>query len=77
MEHKFSKNVKQNFLLKLSKTIELISKSPLMYPASKLKKDIRKCVVTKYTTLYYKINENEIEVITIQDSRQNPAFLNN
>ncbi len=76
LEHKFSKRVKQNFLTKLSKTIKLLTNNPQMYPASKEKKNIRKCVVTKYTTLFYKVNETAIEIITIQDSRQNPVLLN-
>jgi hypothetical protein len=46
-----------------------------MYPASKIKMNVRKCVVTKHTIVYYKVNAKELEIITIQDSRQNPAFL--
>jgi plasmid stabilization system protein ParE len=75
LEKEWSERVKQNFILKLSKASNQIADNPMMYPASAIKKDIRKCVVTKHTILYYKVSKTEMEIITIQDSRQNPAFL--
>ncbi len=75
LEEEWSERVKQNFITKLSKTINQIAHSPLIFPASESKKNVRKCVVTKHTIVYYKVSNKEIEIITIQDSRQNPAFL--
>ncbi len=75
LENEWSERVKQNFILKLSKVINQISQSPLMFPASEIKKGLRKCVITKHTIIFYRVAEHEIEIITIQDSRQNPAFL--
>jgi plasmid stabilization system protein ParE len=60
---------------KTFKTINQIADAPSMYPESKIKKNVRKCVITKHTTLFYRVNKKEIEIITIQDTRQNPAFL--
>jgi len=39
--------------------------------------NLYKCVVTKQTTFYYRILEekNEIEIITVFDTRQNPDKL--
>lgn len=75
LENEWSERVKQNFIRKLSVMINQIAHSPFMFPASEIKKNVRKCVVTKHTIVYYKVIEKEIEIITIQDSRQNPAFL--
>ncbi len=75
LQDEWSEKVKQKFISKLFKTINQIADTPSMYPESKIKKNVRKCVITKHTTLFYRVNKKEIEIITIQDTRQNPAFL--
>lgn len=44
---------------------------------SKFSKGLYKCIVTKQTTFFYRINmkEKEIEIITFFDTRQNPNKL--
>jgi plasmid stabilization system protein ParE len=75
LELEWSERVKQNFINKLFKAVQQIADKPLMYPASEIKKNVRRCVVSKHTTVYYKFSSTELEIITIQDNRQNPAFL--
>jgi plasmid stabilization system protein ParE len=38
-------------------------------------KKIRKCVLTKHNTLYYRNSKNQIDLLRIFDSRQNPNKL--
>jgi hypothetical protein len=33
---------------------------------------IRRCIVSQHNIMYYKIKKNEVEIITIQDTRRNP-----
>lgn len=75
LKNEWSERVKQNFIIKLFNVINQIAISPLMYPPSTIKKNVRKCVITKHTIMYYQVNSKEIEILTIQDSRQNSAFL--
>ena len=55
----------------------MISNFPESCPESKDFKGIFKCVVSKQTTFYYRIvfENDEIEIITVFDSRQNPNNL--
>jgi hypothetical protein len=46
--------------------------NPEMFSESQIKGGIRKCVVTAQTSLYYRICNESIEVITMIDSRQDP-----
>lgn len=62
----------RNFASKLDHTIELISKAPEIFPASLSKKDIRKAVVEKHNSLYYRINNDSIEIVSLFSSRKNP-----
>ncbi|MCU0340238.1 MAG: type II toxin-antitoxin system RelE/ParE family toxin [Spirosomaceae bacterium] len=75
LEVKWSAKVKTDFLAKLSEQLFLISEMPFLYPASSVKKDIRRCVVNKHTAVYYRIEAERILVITIQDTRMNPENL--
>ncbi len=68
---------KENFILKLNEKIEQIARHPSSCPKSLEFKNLYKCVVTKQTTLYYRLlaAQKEIEIITVFDTRQNPSKL--
>ncbi len=68
---------RDKFIEKLTEKIKQISLQPESCPQSSEFKGLYKCVVTKQTTFYYRISTelNEIEIITIFDTRQNPNKL--
>lgn len=68
---------RDKFIEKLTEKIKQISKQSESCPQSSEFKGLYKCVVTKQTTFYYRISTelNEIEIITIFDTRQNPNRL--
>ncbi|AWH75285.1 type II toxin-antitoxin system RelE/ParE family toxin [Dokdonia sp. Dokd-P16] len=68
---------RDKFIEKLTVKIKQISYQLESCPQSSDLKALYKCVVTKQTTFYYRIstNLNEIEIITIFDTRQNPDKL--
>lgn len=68
----WSYKVKMDFLTKLANKIEQISIHPESCPKSNEFGGIYKCVVTKQTTFFYRINfkTEEIEIITLFDTRQ-------
>ena len=68
--------VRDNFILILSEKINQIAIYPESSIESKEFSGIFKCVVTKQTTFYYWFDTDEIEIITLFDSRQNPKKLN-
>jgi len=72
----WSAKVKSDFVEKLDSSIEVIRNQPEIFPESKKGKNLRKCVITKQTTLYYRFNSKQINIVTIFDTRQNPDRLN-
>ena len=46
-----------------------------MYPIINKKLKVRKCVLTKQNSLYYRENRERIEILRIYDNRQNPKKL--
>lgn len=71
----WSVNSAEKFINILEVKLSLISKFPLLYPAFKDEKDIHYCVINEQITLYYRITESNIEIITLFDSRSNPSNL--
>lgn len=74
----WSYKIKKEFLVKLTNKIDQISAQPESCPKSMEFGGIYKCVVTKQTTFFYRINHalEEIEIITLFDTRQDPNHLN-
>ncbi len=71
----WSIKVKNEFIEKLDSTINTIQSQPEIFPSSQKAKNLRKCVVTKQTTLYYRFTSSNIFIVTIFDTRQNPKKL--
>ncbi len=76
LESEWSDKVKNNFKIKLLRQVDFLRKNPFIYPASRQKKEVRKCLITKHNAMYYRINKNKVEIITIQDTRRANTFLN-
>ena len=72
----WSKKVKADFIKKLDKSVELIKSTPESFPESDEQNGLRKCVITKQVTLYYRFNSKTIYLVTLFDTRQNPNKLN-
>lgn len=75
LEENWSAKVKTDFIKKLDKNISLIKLQPELFPESEKELGLRKCVVTKHTSLFFKSNEKEIQILTIFDNRQDPDKL--
>ncbi|WP_291975951.1 type II toxin-antitoxin system RelE/ParE family toxin [Lutibacter sp.] len=73
LENNWTEKKLRKFSAKLDHTIELISKTPEMFPNSLEKKEIRKAVIEKYNNLYYRIHKNSIEIISLFSNRKKPS----
>lgn len=72
LENVFSEKVKFNFLKKLHLSINAIKIDPKSFPISEYNITVRKCVVTKQTTIFYRFNSKKITIVSVFDTRQNP-----
>jgi plasmid stabilization system protein ParE len=58
LEKEWSTTVKLEFIQKLDKSLKQIQKLPESCPESEKIRGLRKCVVTKQTTIFYKFFRN-------------------
>ena len=57
----------------LDKTLNLISQNPYLFQSSDFKKDIRRAVILSLNSLYYKIKDQDVEIISFFSNRQSPT----
>ena len=67
----------KTFAKKLETHLEIISKNPTMFPHYDEVRNIRRCVLSPQTTIYYYDipNESKIVILTLFDNRRNPDTL--
>jgi len=71
LELNFSDRELRRLSIEIEKTIRLISINPTLFPLSK-SKSIRKAVVMRFNTLYYRQNDNSIEILSFFNNRKDP-----
>lgn len=72
LEAKWNKKVCLNFIEKLDHSIRQIQINPAQFPYFNASLQIRKCVITKHNSLFYRVTSTRIEILRLYDTRQNP-----
>jgi plasmid stabilization system protein ParE len=71
----WDQKVAANFIDLTENIIDHISINPRQYPIIFKKKRIRKCVLTKHNSLFYRESKSKVEILRIYDTRQDPDSL--
>ncbi len=69
---KFSSKDRDKFLEKFEKCVLLIRQNPELFPKSEKYKTRYKCVISKFTTIYYQFDTKRVKISLVFDTRQNP-----
>ena len=72
LEDNWPERVRDNFLDKLARSMEIMGSIPYIFPPSEKFPGLRKCVITPQTTAYYRVDEirKEVEIIAVLDNRR-------
>lgn len=73
LQENWSEKVVLNFKTSLSKLLDLIGRHPFIFPQSEYKKRLRKAVLSKQTTIYYEVKNNEVIIAYIFVNSQDIA----
>jgi plasmid stabilization system protein ParE len=71
LNQKWNVKVCNDFIIKLDYCINHIQKNPTQFPIINNNLQIRKCVITKHNSVYYRETDIRIELLRIYDTRQN------
>lgn len=72
---KFGADVAVKVDLHFEEVIDQIAVNPFLFPSSRKHKNIRRCVISKQTTLYYRFNGQHVELISFRGNRLDPQTL--
>lgn len=72
LQNKWGDKVTQNFVIRTYQIIELLAQNPEMGSVEHFEKQIRGIVITKHNTLFYRIEEEKLILLTFFDNRQHP-----
>lgn len=75
LDREWGWKIANQFIDILDQGLEQISINPKQFPVIFRKKKIRKCVLTKHNTLYYRFGKDRIDILRIYDTRQDPEKL--
>lgn len=64
-----------SFISRTDKTLQLISANPRLFVSSAKKPAVHRCVLTSQISLYYRINNQNIELLRFWDNRMDPEKL--
>jgi plasmid stabilization system protein ParE len=77
IESHFGTDAALAMLDKTDAVVEIITAFPMAYPASSMRPDIRKAVISEQTSLLYRISDTQVQLLHFWDNRQNPDLLEN
>lgn len=75
LNENWDQKVVNQFIDVTEEIIGQISVNPRQFPVIYKKEKIRKCVLTKHNTLFYRDNKSRIDILRIYDTRQDPVTL--
>ena len=75
LETNWNTTVAIQYLNKIDHLIYQIAANPKQFPFVNRNKEVRKCVITKHNTIFYRDKKEVIELLRIFDTRQNPEKL--
>lgn len=72
IEKRFTQKEVDHFVITTYEVLDNIKELPKSYPASKTLKRVRKVVIHPHSSLYYRVQKKEIELLFFWDNRRNP-----
>ena len=72
LEKEWSHKVAAEFLIKIDRRIDLLTKQPHIGVLSSKVKDVRGLLISRHNRLYYKITGGKLIILNMYDTRINP-----
>jgi len=71
LEKEFTANELRKLSVEIDFTLNLISRNPELFPSADFK-GVRRVVIKKYNTLYYRLQNNQIEILSFYNNCKRP-----
>ena len=71
----WNKKVVSTFARRIDSCIKTISEFPDSYPVTNKRKKLHRCILSKQSSLFYRVKNNEIEIVFLFDNRRSTSKL--
>jgi len=75
LDKNWGHRVAANFIDLTENIVNQISINPRQFPICYKRKKVRKCILTKHNTIFYRDGKINVEILRIYDTRQDPNTL--
>ena len=75
LNENWDEKVTNQFIDLIENILEQISINPRQFPVIYIKEKIRKCVLTKHNSMFYRDSNTQVDILRIYDTRQDPNTL--
>ena len=75
LNENWDEKVTNQFIDLIENILEQISINPRQFPVIYKKEKIRKCVLTKHNSMFYRDSNTQVDILRIYDTRQDPNTL--
>lgn len=75
LQENWSKRTLIKFINKVDDLTALIAEDPKLFPLINKDLGIRKCVITRHNTIFYRVSNEKLEIVRLFDTRQHPSKL--
>lgn len=72
VEEKWGKQVANQLIIQLDERLDTLANQPLIGISSEKVKDAKSFLLTKHNRVYYRIQNNVIEIVNLYDTRIHP-----
>ncbi|MEL1255541.1 type II toxin-antitoxin system RelE/ParE family toxin [Flavobacterium sp. DGU38] len=72
LEENWTEKELHQLAIKIEETLSFISENPNLFQISDVKKSIRRVIILNHNTLYYRFQNNQVEIISFFSNRQSP-----
>lgn len=70
--NRYGENTAKKVYNKIEKVLSEIASMPDMYRSSRRKEGLRKCVLSKQTSIYYRVKGDYLEIVSFRANRKDP-----
>jgi plasmid stabilization system protein ParE len=75
LSEEWNNKTANHFISIVDHLVDHISINPRQFPEIHPELKVRKCVITKHNSIYYRVLEDQIDILRIFDTRQDPEKL--
>jgi plasmid stabilization system protein ParE len=72
LEENWTEKELKNLAIAIEKTVTLIALNPFLFQSSRRLPHVRRVVILQFNTLYYQVNNQQIEILSFFSNRQHP-----